>query len=41
VGVRSRNEEVRKVLVEQWIGLHEITSARTDGHDGSPDGRLR
>lgn len=36
LGVRSRNEAVRKALTEQWIGLHEITSA-TDG-DG-PDGR--
>ncbi len=36
VGVRSRNEAVRKAIVEQWIGLHEITSA-ADG-DGSSDG---
>jgi DNA-binding NarL/FixJ family response regulator len=36
VGVRSRNEAVRKAIMEQWIGLHEITSA--DG-DGSSDGR--
>lgn len=38
VGVHSRNEAVRKAIVEQWIGLHEITSASADG-DGSPDGR--
>ena len=37
VGVRSRNEAVRKALMEQWIGIHEITSAASDG-DGSPDG---
>jgi DNA-binding NarL/FixJ family response regulator len=35
MGVGSRNEAVRTALVEQWIGLHEITSA--DG-DGSPGG---
>ena len=41
VGVRSRNEAVRKALMEQWSGLHEITSA-ADGDvspDGSSDGR--
>jgi DNA-binding NarL/FixJ family response regulator len=37
VGVGSRNEAVRKAIVEQWIGLHEITSASVG--DGSPDGR--
>ncbi len=36
VGVRFRNEAVRRALDEQWIGIHEITSA--DG-DGSRDGR--
>ncbi len=41
VGVHSRNDAVRKALVEQWIGLHERTSAHTDGHDGSPDGQAR
>ena len=35
LGVRSRNEAVRKALVGQWIGLHEITSA----NGGDPDGR--
>jgi DNA-binding NarL/FixJ family response regulator len=35
-GVRTRNEAVRKALEEQWIGIHEITSA-ADG-DGSSDG---
>ena len=43
VGVRSRNEAVRQALVEQWIGLHEITSHESaDGEGtsgGSPDGR--
>jgi DNA-binding NarL/FixJ family response regulator len=37
VGVRSRNDAVRKAIVEQWIGIHEITSASADG-DGSSDG---
>jgi DNA-binding NarL/FixJ family response regulator len=41
VGVHSRNDAVRTALVEQWIGLHEITSAHTDGHDGSSDGQGR
>jgi ATP/maltotriose-dependent transcriptional regulator MalT len=36
VGVRSRNEAVRKALVEQWIGIHEIIS---HNGDGSQDGR--
>lgn len=38
IGVRSRNEAVRRALEEQWIGIHEITSA--DG-DGSRDGQAR
>ena len=36
VGVHSRNDAVRTALVEQWIGIHEITSP--DG-DGSRDGQ--
>ena len=36
IGVRSRNEAVRTALMEQWIGIHEITSA--DG-DGTRDGQ--
>ena len=36
IGVRSRHEAVRKALQEQWIGIHEITSAEHDGD--SPDG---
>jgi DNA-binding NarL/FixJ family response regulator len=36
VGARSRTEVVRMALMEQWIGIHEVTSA-TDG-DGSSGG---
>ncbi len=36
-GVNSRNEAVRIALAEQWIGLHEITSASADGHAGPED----
>ena len=36
IGVHSRNDAVRTALMEQWIGIHEITSA--DGN-GSSDGR--
>ncbi len=28
VGVNSRTEAVRTAIMEQWIGLHEITWAR-------------
>ena len=35
IGVHSRNEAVRKAIVEQWIGIHKITSAFGDGTDGS------
>jgi DNA-binding NarL/FixJ family response regulator len=41
IGVGSRNDAVRTALMEQWIGIHEITSAHTDGHDGSSDGQAR
>ena len=34
IGVGSRSEAVRMALVEQWIGLHEITSAYSNGSDG-------
>jgi ATP/maltotriose-dependent transcriptional regulator MalT len=37
IGVRSRNEAVRTALVEQWIGIHEITDS-ADG-DGPSDGQ--
>lgn len=36
IGVRSRSEAVRTALMEQWIGLSEITEA-ADG-DGSSGG---
>jgi DNA-binding NarL/FixJ family response regulator len=35
IGVRSRSEAVRMALMEQWIGLAEITSADGDGSSGS------
>ena len=34
IGVHSRNDAVRKALNEQWIGIHEITSADGDGPAG-------
>ena len=34
IGVRSRSEGVRMALMEQWIGLAEITSADGDGSSG-------
>src|SRR5829696_8095118 len=34
VGVRSRNEMVRKAMEEEWLGIEEIT-----GHDGKVSGR--
>ena len=37
MGVHSRNDAVRSALMEQWIGIHEITSAHRDGAP-SPDG---
>ena len=37
VGVRSRTEAVRKALMEQWIGIHEITSS-ANGGGGSGNG---
>jgi DNA-binding NarL/FixJ family response regulator len=42
MGVGSRSEAVRKALMEQWIGLREITheSSSSDGYgrDGTPRG---
>ena len=40
IGVRSRSEAVRIALMEQWIGLHEITcAADSNGSSGgSSDG---
>jgi DNA-binding NarL/FixJ family response regulator len=35
IGVRSRSEAVRRALMEQWIGIGEITeSSDGDGHPG-------
>jgi DNA-binding NarL/FixJ family response regulator len=34
IGVRSRSEAVRMALMEQWIGLAEITSADGGGSSG-------
>jgi len=34
IGVRSRSEAVRTALMEQWIGIGEITSADGDGPPG-------
>lgn len=35
VGVHSRNEAVRKAIMGQWIGIHEVTSsADGDGQAG-------
>jgi DNA-binding NarL/FixJ family response regulator len=38
IGVRSRSEAVRTALVEQWIGIHDITSSADGSSDGSSDG---
>src|SRR5918993_1979129 len=39
IGVQSRSEAVRTALMEQWIGIHEITSAAgLHGTDGSSGG---
>ena len=39
IGADSRNDAVRKALVEQWIGLHEIiTSSDGDGTSGGQAG---
>src|SRR5215212_1464062 len=36
IGVRSRSEAVRTALMEQWIGIHEITgNGSSDASDGS------
>src|SRR5918995_5793714 len=41
IGVGSRSEAVRTALMEQWIGIHEITSAGLHGTDGSSGGLRR
>lgn len=38
LGVRGRNDAVRRALMEEWIGLHEITSADGDGSPGAQRG---
>jgi DNA-binding NarL/FixJ family response regulator len=40
IGVRSRSEAVRTALMEQWIGIHDITSSASSA-DGSSDGSGR
>jgi DNA-binding NarL/FixJ family response regulator len=35
IGVQSRSEAVRTALVEQWIGLGDITSSSSSAADGS------
>ncbi len=35
VGVNSRTEAVRTAIMQQWIGLHEITSARDADGQGT------
>jgi DNA-binding NarL/FixJ family response regulator len=38
IGVRSRSEAVRMALMEQWIGIRDITHADLDGSSGGSDG---
>jgi DNA-binding NarL/FixJ family response regulator len=40
IGVRSRSEAVRTALMEQWIGIHDITSS-SSASDGSSGGSGR
>jgi DNA-binding NarL/FixJ family response regulator len=40
IGVRSRSEAVRMALMEQWIGLSEITQKASSTDGSSPDGNL-
>jgi len=40
IGVRSRSEAVRMALMEQWIGLSEITQQASSTDGSSPDGTL-
>jgi len=35
LGVRSRSEAVRTALMEEWIGLSEITHTGSNGSNGS------
>jgi DNA-binding NarL/FixJ family response regulator len=38
IGVGSRSEAVRMALMEQWIGIRDITHADGDGSSGGSDG---
>jgi DNA-binding CsgD family transcriptional regulator len=38
IGVGSRSEAVRMALMEQWIGIREITHADLDGASGVSSG---
>jgi DNA-binding NarL/FixJ family response regulator len=38
IGVRSRSEAVRMALMEQWIGIRDITHADLDGSSGGSSG---
>ena len=38
IGVGSRSEAVRTALMEQWIGIRDITHADLDGSSGGSDG---
>jgi DNA-binding NarL/FixJ family response regulator len=40
IGVRSRSEAVRMALMEQWIGLSEITQKASSRDGSGPDGTL-
>jgi DNA-binding NarL/FixJ family response regulator len=40
IGVGSRSEAVRMALMEQWIGLSEITQEASSRDGSSPDGTL-
>jgi DNA-binding NarL/FixJ family response regulator len=37
IGVHSRSEAVRMALVEQWIGIHDITTSATASEGSSGD----
>jgi DNA-binding NarL/FixJ family response regulator len=40
IGVRSRSEAVWMALMEQWIGLSEITQKASSRDGSGPDGTL-
>jgi DNA-binding NarL/FixJ family response regulator len=37
IGTRSRMEAVRTAIMEQWVGISEITHADSDGSSGGPE----